>query len=304
KPAPSPAPFSIRTAWPCCTSSATEDGVSPTRYSLSLISLGTPIRIAARLNPLRLYRNYTGRGSRKGPGLPRMLRSERLPGAEAIEDRDDLGVAGLAKIGVKISDRAEILVRLQANRLVGFGLERSERVRGGDRGREHELAGTARANGAQGGARRGARRDAVVDDDRDAALRLRTGPRPDIEPPSPLDLFKLASADGLKLLLADASHRDNVLIADGDRLAAVRHSAHCELGLEGYADLADENQIKRRLQRRRDRRGHGRAAARQSEHHHLLAFVFEEPRREPSPCIISVAKRHGPNPACSPKSAI
>src|SRR5215467_9818036 len=46
-PAPSPALFSTRTWWPLRVSSRTVEGTRPTRYSLSLISFGTPISIFA-----------------------------------------------------------------------------------------------------------------------------------------------------------------------------------------------------------------------------------------------------------------
>src|SRR5579875_3591247 len=42
---PDPALVSTITSWPAATSSATDGGVSPTRYSWFLISLGTPTRI-------------------------------------------------------------------------------------------------------------------------------------------------------------------------------------------------------------------------------------------------------------------
>src|SRR5580704_7880785 len=42
---PAPAPVSTRSSCPAAASSRTESGVNPTRYSCSLISFGTPIRI-------------------------------------------------------------------------------------------------------------------------------------------------------------------------------------------------------------------------------------------------------------------
>src|SRR4051812_15578847 len=41
-PMPAPAPVSTSTLCPCATISRTDDGVRPTRYSLFLISFGTP----------------------------------------------------------------------------------------------------------------------------------------------------------------------------------------------------------------------------------------------------------------------
>src|SRR5215211_300382 len=44
---PSPAPACTTTSWPCSTSSRTPDGVSATRYSSVLISVGTPTFISS-----------------------------------------------------------------------------------------------------------------------------------------------------------------------------------------------------------------------------------------------------------------
>src|SRR5579884_1470101 len=42
---PFPAVVSMNSSWPWATSSATDAGVRPTRYSWTLISFGTPMRI-------------------------------------------------------------------------------------------------------------------------------------------------------------------------------------------------------------------------------------------------------------------
>src|SRR5436305_4245128 len=46
-PRPAAAPASTITSWPCARYSRTEAGVAPTRYSSSLISFGTPMRMEA-----------------------------------------------------------------------------------------------------------------------------------------------------------------------------------------------------------------------------------------------------------------
>src|SRR5688500_11380179 len=49
KPLPVPAPFCTSTSWPSEERSRAPEGVMPTRYSLFLISVGTPIRIGVSL---------------------------------------------------------------------------------------------------------------------------------------------------------------------------------------------------------------------------------------------------------------
>src|SRR5262244_1447193 len=56
-PAPSPALFSTRTRWPLRVSSRTVEGTRPTRYSLSLISFGTPTSIFAIPNVIHRPRS-------------------------------------------------------------------------------------------------------------------------------------------------------------------------------------------------------------------------------------------------------
>src|SRR5262249_6793447 len=50
---PSPAPSCTSTWWPCSTSARTPAGTRLTRYSLSLISFGTPICMVTTPRPLR-----------------------------------------------------------------------------------------------------------------------------------------------------------------------------------------------------------------------------------------------------------
>src|SRR3990170_3038485 len=71
-PAPMPAPFSITTRWPFDVSSRTVEGTTPTRYSLSLISFGTPTSMAALPLPA------VARAPRERPRFQRTLFLDRL----------------------------------------------------------------------------------------------------------------------------------------------------------------------------------------------------------------------------------
>src|SRR5215475_3490662 len=68
-PAPSPALFSTRTWWPLRVSSRTVEGTRPTRYSLSLISFGTPTSIFAIPNVI--HRPRSGKPD-EGPQILRL----------------------------------------------------------------------------------------------------------------------------------------------------------------------------------------------------------------------------------------
>src|SRR5262249_8433522 len=84
-PAPSPALFSTRTWWPLRVSSRTVEGTRPTRYSLSLISFGTPTSIFAIPNVTYRAAPETGFGRAKStsraplwplPSIRRFLRHQ------------------------------------------------------------------------------------------------------------------------------------------------------------------------------------------------------------------------------------
>ena len=62
-PMPLPAPVSMSTSWPAATSSRTPAGTSPTRYSWTLISRGTPTRMGP------LLRGYVACEIRFPPGV-------------------------------------------------------------------------------------------------------------------------------------------------------------------------------------------------------------------------------------------
>ena len=79
---------------------------------------------------------------------------------------------------VEKADRAECAMRLKANNLVDFSAERLERIWRRDRHGQDKLLRRARADGAQGGARRRAGGDAVIDDDGDAPFNRRRGRPP------------------------------------------------------------------------------------------------------------------------------
>ncbi len=86
-------------------------------------------------------------------------------GREPRQNIYDFLVRRLAKIVIEIADRAEYLVVLEADDLVGVVAQIGERVGRGDGDGERELFRMACAYGLKGSPGRRAGRDAVVDDD-------------------------------------------------------------------------------------------------------------------------------------------
>src|SRR4051812_20654850 len=83
-PLPSPAPDSIRTAWPSCVSSSTPTGSIATRYSSALISLGTPTIIRP---PLQTGPRPDQTGPPRAEDRPDDIRPRRVPVAAAPFDQ-------------------------------------------------------------------------------------------------------------------------------------------------------------------------------------------------------------------------
>ncbi|MFC5125891.1 hypothetical protein ACFPRL_21775 [Pseudoclavibacter helvolus] len=78
-PEPSPAPASMKTSWPCRTSSCTPAGVIATRFSLFLISAGIPMRMMTSLFVLVRF------------GSSEIMRRKCF---EQVERRRNLGIWG------------------------------------------------------------------------------------------------------------------------------------------------------------------------------------------------------------------
>src|SRR5690348_10367959 len=106
---PMPALVSTSTSWPAWTSSATEAGVRPTRYSWFLISLGTPTRMASLQNPLCANSNAGYRRESLQVLLPRVDVTHenavltRLTGESCVMDRIDGAILKLLAADARAS---------------------------------------------------------------------------------------------------------------------------------------------------------------------------------------------------------
>jgi hypothetical protein len=94
--------------------------------------------------------------------------------------------------------------------------------------------------------------NAVDDDNRDPVRDLHVFARAQTELSPPFDLGESTIADRLEIGFLDSGKADDVLVAHDERGAAVDDGAHRQLALKRYADLAYQNEIERRVERRRD----------------------------------------------------
>ena len=173
---PTPAPDWMNTSWPCSTSSRTPAGVSATRYSSVLISVGTPTFIAALLLGSSHVTSSRARSasqnsirSRALEVAPRQLLDPPDPVAQRVAVAVELARRALplpvllderlerahqlvAVLAARVLERAEHAVAVEPQRLVV--LEREEELEGaevavrGDRRRRGRSASAA-ASSAQ-----------------------------------------------------------------------------------------------------------------------------------------------------------
>jgi hypothetical protein len=80
-------------------------------------------------------------------------------------------------------------------------------------------------------------------------------------------------------------------VRDGDHLgiddpdAALPDRAQAQLGLDGYAELADHDHVERRAQRPRHLRRDGHTATGERQHHDVLAAQVQHPVGQPPACV-------------------
>ena len=98
---------------------------------------------------------------------------------------------------------------------------------------------------------------------------IRHRPRTAISALAALELRELAAPSVLEIVLDEAEVAKQHLVVDGH--AAERHCAERQLGIESRAELAHDDHIERRTERRGDFERNGHAAARQAEHDHVFA---------------------------------
>ncbi|RXH34468.1 hypothetical protein XH94_28450 [Bradyrhizobium zhanjiangense] len=158
--------------------------------------------------------------------------------------------------------------------------------------REDEPAWISFSRRLQGGPRGGAGRNAIVDNDCRPTGNLKTLTISQIALTPPLYLGNLLAALGLEIGFADASEPNDIIIAHHDRCATIYDGTHCQLVLERDADLANDDEIERRMQRGCDLSCHGHATPRERQNGWVLVPVRGEGRRQLSTRFYSISERH------------
>ena len=255
---------------------------SPPQGAAAGASAGPPAAGAGRQQQARDRQRVRTRpeagppaGSR-GPGRPAFR-------GRTLQQRDHLSVAGLGEVLVPLADRQEVPRRLQADHLVGVGRQRGARGGRRDRHRQYHPGGPLRPRDLAGGPGGRAGRDAVVDDDRGPPGQRGAGPVAAEAPCPPIEFSALTPLHRGDLGVGDVRDGDHLGIDDPD--VALPDRAHAQLGLDGYAELADHDHVERCAQRPRHLRRDRHAATGQREHHDVLAAQVQHPVGQAPACV-------------------
>src|SRR6516162_3646831 len=168
----------------------------------------------------------------------------------------------MPKIGIIVADRSEGRVILEADDVISLLAHLNEALsRRYWHRKDYTLwaAHTCRSQRRAGGRTSG---DTIVNDDRYPARDLHAFTLTQIALTAPLDLGELAVTDDLEIRFIDPGKPNDAFIAHDEWRATIYDSTHRQLRLKGHADLADQNEIERRVECSRYLRCHGNAAAR------------------------------------------
>jgi hypothetical protein len=127
--------------------------------------------------------------------------------------------------------------------------------------------------------------DPVIDHDGDPPRNVGAPALSEIALPPPFDLGKLGVANRVEFRLLDAGKRDDLIVADHQRIAGIRDCTHCQFGLVRNADLAEENEIERCVEGRRDLCGDRHPATGKRQDNGVLRAVMHERCGQLSSCM-------------------
>ena len=209
-----------------------------------------------------------------------------------LQRRPDFVIGGLAEVLVPGADSSESIGHLGADDLVG--------------NRCQLLASVTRANGHRDNhprrpqppdrrhcrPHRRAGREPVIDEDRHAACDCQCRTTVAVRALPALELLLFEACNVFDGVVRNAAQADNVVIEDAN--AAARDRAHCELRLQGDAELPHDEDIEGRAEGRGDFECDRHPAARQTEHEDVAAHgIRAESASEDSAGFAPIGKPDG-----------
>jgi hypothetical protein len=202
-----------------------------------------------------------------------------------------LVVCRLVEALIPQADRLKRLRRDSAHDLVGFAAQSLARFHCADRNRDNEARWFQSAKGDYRGLHRRARRQAVVDDEDDAAANLWTRTPLTIERIAAIELEAFPYGDLLNSGMGNVEIPNQVIAEDFH--ATFGDGAHCQLGVPRHTKLADEEDVERRRELARDLGRDRHAAARQREHDNVLsARILRKLPCELAACVDPICELH------------
>lgn len=221
------------------------------------------------------------RRSRPFASCPGLRRTCGCRGTRS-QSPDHFLIRDLPKIAIKLSDRSEITIILEAHGIVGIDPQVVEGIGRCDWYGEDAHVRTTVANGPQSRAHGRPGCNTVVDHDRGSSGDRDGRPMPDISTATPFDLSELTSTDLDKFRFSCAGKSDHFLIAHDEGLAAIGNRIHRQFRLKWDTDLADQQQIQRRMESLGHFRSDRYASARKRKYDGPLVQVFLKRHSEPA----------------------
>jgi hypothetical protein len=206
----------------------------------------------------------------------------------AFEEVDDGLVLDLGEVVVPLADRSQPRRLPDTHDLVGVAGQRCYRVRRRDGYRQHDPGGPVGPCDLAGGPRRRAGRDAIVDDHRHSVDEV--DPRRCRAEPvcSPLELFALALLDAGEIGVGGIDETHDLVVDHANAVLADR--PHCEFGLVGAPDLADDDDVQWSAERLTDLEGDRHATARQAEDDDVVVAQMRQLRSKLASTVRSIVK--------------
>ena len=195
----------------------------------------------------------------------------------------DLGVTGLAEVGVELADPAEAPRRVHGDERVGRVAQPLGPAERSHRHREHHTRGPLGARDSARSPSGGPGGDPVVDDDHRAVLEVEWRPVTAILGGPAFQLDPLALFDHGDVRLVDTGVAHDVVVEDAH--AALTDRPQRQLGLHRHTQLADKDHVEPRAQRGGDLGGDEHTAPRQPHHDRVGAAQFDEQVGQLAPSV-------------------
>ncbi len=207
-----------------------------------------------------------------------------------VQEELNFAIADLGEIHVPFADGAERLGRAEADATVGFFPQPPARLRGPDRNGDEDLRRLQTAHIARRDQHCRTGRESVVHQYNRAGLQIQRRTISAVQLFATREFRGFLGDDSLHFGARNADAVDQFPIQNPERSAG--DGAHCQFRLRGYPQFADNHDVQRRAQSRRDLPADRNAAARQRQDDDVCRqIITQQFLREKTARFGSIGKR-------------